>query len=174
MKALNRSLRISIMGLLIAFMSVGLTLETSIKKNSEYTKVLHFHTDYSFVELPPDDPYYREEPKPKWIYGRLPDELNSNLPNELTEEGYTMTTIHKRDFAELDSIFSSEPVEMGGVAKCMPVYRDILIFSKGKKVVKVVQLCFQCEQAHFVGPWENVSAFGQRGEYEKLKALLEK
>ena len=134
MKALNRSLRISIMGLLIAFMSVGLTLETSIKKNSEYTEVLHFHTDYTFVELPPDDQYYREEPKPKWIYGRLPNELNSNLARELTEEGYTMTKVHKRDFAELDSIFSCERVEISTYTKCMPVYRDILIFSKGKKV----------------------------------------
>jgi hypothetical protein len=173
MKVISQTtLRINLAVILMALISLGVTTNSNIKKESEYTEVLHFQNGY----LPDGTPSHDNEmgEQPKWVEDELPYELNPDLASELFHLGYTRSEVRKRDFAGLDSLFSCEDVDTKVVTDCLPIYRDILIFRKGKTVIKIVQLCFECSQAHFVGPWKGVSAFGQRGEYKKLKALLER
>ena len=175
MKTRHRTFCISILGLLIVFLGLGLTTNNAVKNEKEYTEVLHF----TYAYLPDGTPSYDIEyneigSQPIWLLDDLPNELNPNLASELFHIGYKRSEVRKRDFAELDAIFSCEPIDKKVMTDCFPIYRDLLIFRNAKRVIKIVQLCFDCNKAHFVGPWENVGAFGQRGEYEKLKALLDK
>lgn len=159
--------------LIFTFVSLSLSCNTTTKTDYGYTEVLHFQFENA-------SGVYYEEADPnanhneKWLYRELPNELNPDLASELFHLGYKRYEVRKRDFAELNAIFTCKPIENYSVTSCIPTYRDVLIFRKRKEVVKIVQLCFDCNQSHFIGPWANVKAFGQRGEFKKMKALLEK
>ncbi len=56
---------------------------------------------------------------------------------------------------------------------CLPVFRDILIFKKRHKVIGIVKICFGCEKAVIVGSQANTIGFGQDGDFQKLKKLLD-
>lgn len=169
---LNPALARNFSILLLAFISLSISCNTATKTDSEYTEVLHFQYDNASGD------YYEEEDpnanhNEKWLYRELPNDLNPDLASELFHLGYKRSEVRKRDFAQLDAIFVCAPVDNRIVTSCIPIYRDILIFRKRKEVIKIVQLCFECQQSHFIGPWKDISSFGQRGEFKKLKALLD-
>jgi len=55
---------------------------------------------------------------------------------------------------------------------CIPIFRDILVFKKGGKVIGLAKICFQCERCHFEGNNSNTEWFGLNAEFETLKTLL--
>lgn len=170
---LNSIITIKLSSLLLAFISLSISCNTATKTDSEYTEVLHFQYENEsgdYYEEADADASHNE----KWLYRDLPNELNPDLASELFHLGYKRSEVRKRDFAQLDAIFVCAPVNNHTMTDCIPIYRDILIFRKRKEVVKIVQLCFECQQSHFIGPWKDISSFGQRGEFKKLKAFLEK
>lgn len=142
----------------------------SLLKNN-YDQVLHFSYSIESEEVDFDN-----LGNSKWLTTALPDKLNRKLAEELFDLGYKRKEISKKRFVELNQVFSCKPVDVIVSSECLPIYRDILIFrdKRSKEVKYIVQVCFECSQANFVGVSENTGCFGQNGEFAELKKIIRK
>jgi len=86
--------------------------------------------------------------------------------------GYIKKEIQKNKFSEIDKIFIEKTVNESSSYACIPVYRDILVFKNKGKVIGIAKICFGCHQHRIIGTKINDENFGQNGDYEKLKILL--
>jgi hypothetical protein len=57
---------------------------------------------------------------------------------------------------------------------CIPIYRDILVFKRHKTIIGVAKICLECSMHSITGTTINTIGFGQSGDYEKLKLILDK
>jgi hypothetical protein len=89
-----------------------------------------------------------------------------------TEYGYNKQMIPAAFHDSIDTIFSEKNPGNSWVAACEPIYKDILIFKQSNKIVGVAKLCFECRQHQIIGSVANTEMFGQDGDWEKLKMLL--
>jgi hypothetical protein len=110
---------------------------------------------------------------PDYLLRRVPKELDPKLPKKLKKYGYTRTTLDSSVCMNIDSILIQKPhPEVSYLTECSPVYRDILIFKKDKKITGIAQICFSCDQFYFVGNVIKSEGFGQYEELRKLKKVL--
>lgn len=90
----------------------------------------------------------------------------------LSKNGFVENKLDSTLFDQLNDIFVEKPANSHISNSCSPTFRDVLIFRKYNKVIGIVKICFQCNEAYFVGANHNTLHFGVFGEYEKLKLLL--
>ena len=57
---------------------------------------------------------------------------------------------------------------------CIPIYRDILVFKRNKTIIGVVKICLECSMHSITGTTINTIGFGQSGDYDSLKSILDK
>ncbi|MBD3905661.1 hypothetical protein NAL32_14535 [Chryseobacterium sp. Ch-15] len=102
-------------------------------------------------------------------------------PNNITDQeflkfikkiGYSKNEVDSTKFKALNKIFVEKPEEDMEARACSPVYRDILIFKKDKKVNGIVKICFNCHQYRIFGTNANTQNFGSNTDYFQLKDLL--
>lgn len=99
---------------------------------------------------------------------------DSTFISYLEEIGYLKNKISDADFISFNKIFCNRTHDKALYAACTPIYRDILIFKNQNKIIGMAKICFDCGQFNIVGTKENVSDFGQSGDFEKLNQLLSK
>jgi len=82
------------------------------------------------------------------------------------------TVIPRAVYPQINDIFKESDLVNESGTTCEPVYRNIYVFRKKRKVSGVAKLCYSCEKSVFSGTNANTQNFGSRGEYYKLKKLL--
>lgn len=88
----------------------------------------------------------------------------------LERNGFVKKTIPVDNHSELRTVLRSQ-FGMGFLfsTKCLPIYRDIIIFKKNNKVSGIAKICFECGQHQFIGNSLDDSNFYN---YDGLEELL--
>ena len=170
---MKRTDYLSIVFIAILLATVGCASNRSSTAEINFDQIVHFKYDkekfgeVDFGAVSVDDPTPLLVP--------LADNSFANLSAKLERHGFDSSEVDEGYFPEINALFDCE--EYNGprlVAECIPVYRDILVFRKSERIIKVAQICFDCDKIEFIGDWQNAGAFGQRGEFQKLENLLNK
>ncbi len=92
---------------------------------------------------------------------------------------YFITEIGKYDFikynvesifhSEIKEIFKERCITQGEFTSCAKIYRDILIFKNDNRLAGICKICFECNDAYFLGTESNTINFGNNGEFSDLK-----
>lgn len=107
------------------------------------------------------------------ILGDIPKSISDlEFINKLEKVGYKRTRIDKSKFDSIDNIFVEKSATEYMETACIYVYRDILIFKKGDKVVGTAKVCFSCMAKQIHGTTANTVYFGQEGDYVRLERIL--
>ena len=109
------------------------------------------------------------------IIDNKPESLTDTIfINSLESPNFKKTEIESKLFEDFKNIFREKIFENIIGTMCLPVYRDILIFKKNKKIVGIAKICFHCGHNYIVGTKAKTDYFGHGGDYEKLSKLLNK
>lgn len=106
-----------------------------------------------------------------------PYELNDKRFYEiLNQQRFSKKIILSKDVSSLREIFRPVFHIVLGIKKCIPSYRDILIFKKNNSIVGVSKICFDCNQYRIVGNDTYLFAenFGSDEDFEALNKILKK
>lgn len=147
------------------------------KKFFDYDEI-----DYYRIDIPEDSEsdLYENMNKSKTdklkyevIVNETPNNINDqDFLNYMEDIGYSKKTINPLNFERLNKIFSEKPEEEMTVAKCIPIFRDILIFSKNKKISGMMKICFDCHQYRILGTNAKTENFGTDNDYSQLWKIL--
>lgn len=112
-------------------------------------------------------------------YGVVIDEIPKDIHDQeflkdMSRMGYEKKEIDSSNFKYFNKIFVEKPENLMTFAKCIPIYRDILIFKKNKKITRMVKICFSCHQYRIFGAKGNTQNFGSDEDYKKLWSILNK
>lgn len=112
--------------------------------------------------------------KYKLIIDETPTNINDlEFLNYMNKIGYSKKEIDTSKFKQMDKVFIEKTESTGYTAACIPVFRDILIFKKRRKVVGIVKICFECHQYRIIGTNANIDNFGSDSDYDQLGRILE-
>ncbi len=113
--------------------------------------------------------------KSNLISDDFPEKLSDiNFENQLVDLGFKKKKISNSDFGNINKIFVEKTFQDGVDYACIPVYRDILIFKKRKRIIGFSKICFNCNQYHMIGSNGNTDNFGYDNDYENLGKILDK
>ncbi len=143
----------------------------------DYDEIEYYHIDYDEKE--------NQILIPKNLKSKI-KKLNLNLElgdiqndikdvdfiNKLENIGFIKKEIDKSNFNEINEIFIEKKVKNPKYMKCLPIFRDILVFKKKGKIIGISKICFSCLQNQIIGTKSITENFGQDGDYEKLKDIL--
>jgi hypothetical protein len=87
--------------------------------------------------------------------------------------GFEKEIIDPKKYEALANLFSKRQPTKPIQPTCKSGYTDILVFRNKGKFMGSVKLNFECQRHQMVGQRYNDADFGQSGEYEALKKLLE-
>jgi len=76
-------------------------------------------------------------------------------------------------YEDFNSIFCERKHDKHLLAACKANYLDVLVFYQGSKKTGIAKICFHCGKSKISGTLRNVNEFGQSGDFEKLKKLLQ-
>ena len=153
------------------------------KKFFDYDEIDHFHLNKTenntVVKL--DLLYFMRLPskfdslKIGVIFNNIPTYVpDLNFIKLLETIGYQKIVIDKSKFASINKIFVEKSVKELYETGCRNIFRDILLFKKGNKIVGTAKICFTCGAHQIKGTNRNTENFGQDGDYKKLESLLRK
>lgn len=143
----------------------------------EYNQLDYYHTDIKddrILEL------YHNQDKSKIdkfkygiITGEVPDKITDQEFLKFIEKiGYSKKEIDSSNFETLNKIFIEKPEEDRSAASCTPIFRDILIFKKDKKITGIAKICFSCHHYRIVGTNADTKFFGSDNDYRQLWKIL--
>lgn len=143
----------------------------------EYDEVIHY-----FIEMKEDEFHdlvmkdrltSKEKLLLEIIEDRVPETMkDTTVIDKLKNIGYTSQKIPTKRLSSLDRIFCERfHSELVGY-KCIPIYRDILVFKKQQQTIGIAKICFECDKNHIIGTDKNTEAFGQSGDYKRLYKVL--
>lgn len=75
--------------------------------------------------------------------------------------------------SKISHLFSLRKAKHSLAPTCKSDYKDILIFREKNIIVGMAKISFDCKRHQMIGERYNDSKFGQSGEYEELKKILE-
>ena len=108
------------------------------------------------------------------LLGPRPKSLSdTTLLKDLLSLGFVKKEVPAEKFASLNRIFCERKRLESVATTCIPVYRDILVFKRDNQIVGTAKICFGCRYHVIAGTDRNTSDFGQPGDYEELKKLLQ-
>jgi hypothetical protein len=87
--------------------------------------------------------------------------------------GFTEKTLNKSENEKLSVIFSKHDATSPAATPAQPVYRDVLIFRRGGRVVGMAKLDMAAQKSHIIGSRYNTLDFGRAGEFAQLRPLLQ-
>jgi len=136
----------------------------------QYDRVEHYYIGIAKgVPLPK---LTGEENKKLSLLTRESDSFDTTIFSNLHVLGYVQTDLPGELFSRLNEIFCFRKHETISIGRCMPVFRDILLFKKDNRIVGTARICFDCGEHVITGTPINTEAFGQSGDYGKLYELL--
>lgn len=90
------------------------------------------------------------------------------------EQNFERINFSSEDVVSFKSLINENVFSKNKLNKCFPIYRDVLILKNSKKVIGIVNICFDCDMYHI--KYQNENKIIQRvGNIEgnQLKTLLE-
>lgn len=147
------------------------------KQFFDYNKLDHYYIDTSDSSIlslyNSQDKSKIDKIKYEVIAGETPNDITDQEFLKFIEKiGYSKSKVDSSKFKALNKIFIEKPEEDMEVRACAPVYRDILIFKKDKKINGIMKICFNCHQYRIFGTNANTKNFGSNTDYFQLKDLL--
>ena len=102
-----------------------------------------------------------------------PHSINDTLfVAELENIGFAKNQVDRKKFKRINELFKEKEVEESIANDCVAVYRDILIFRKNHKIIGMAKICFRCNQHKIYGTSLNTWNFGQDGDYNRFRKIL--
>ena len=109
------------------------------------------------------------------ILGETPKNLTDlDFIKNLDKIGFFEEIIGEEKHSGIRNIFKEKKIQDDYAIGCAPVFRDILLFYKNKKIIGIAKICFTCQQNIIIGTNANTDFFGHNGDYKKLYTLLNK
>lgn len=143
-----------------------------------------FFTDFDTVEyysLKNDSLIDFEKPEDSTTIEIFNDDYPYDLNDKrfyeiLNQQRFSKKIILSQDVSSLREIFKPSLYFVLGVPKCLPSYRDILIFKKNNSFVGISKICFECNQYYIFGneTYLLVDNFGSDEDFEALNKILKK
>lgn len=111
-------------------------------------------------------------------YGIVVDYIPNDLGdlyflNVLEQIGYSKRIVPRAKYSRIDSVFTEKRPGRYEEMGCTYVFRDILLFKKKDKIIGIAKICFGCQGHDILGAAVKTKYFGQDGDYERLKMVLE-
>jgi hypothetical protein len=136
----------------------------------QYDRVEHYYIGIAKgVPLPK---LSNEENKRLALLTRESDPFDTTIFFNLHVLGYVQTDLPGELFSRLNEIFCFRKHQTISIGRCMPVFRDILLFNKDNRIVGTARICFECGEHVITGTPIHTETFGQSGDYRKLYELL--
>ena len=79
----------------------------------------------------------------------LPDTSLTRIESEINKF-YTKKKLNKKTVEGLQNIYSNEMHFKLSENKCLPIYRDILVFRNKNGITGVSKICFECDMSYSV------------------------
>ncbi len=98
---------------------------------------------------------------------------DKNFIKNLDKLNPKMNNVDSKNFGELNRIFSERKNIDEDIASCKPSYQNILVFKKSDTITGIAKICFDCKRFYIIGTKRNTESFGQLGDLEKLKQIIE-
>ncbi|GGG44148.1 hypothetical protein [Epilithonimonas arachidiradicis] len=109
------------------------------------------------------------------IVGETPENINNNnFTDDIIKVGFKKSEIESKDFQSITQLFSESTERDGLYFTCIPIFRDILVFKKNKRIIGAAKICFGCNRNQIIGTKANTNNFGQGKDYEMLSLILNK
>ena len=144
--------------------------DTACTPYFQYDQVEHYYIGIAKgVPLPK---LSNEENKRLALLTRESDPFDTTIFSHLPVLGFIRTDLPAGLFSQLNEIFCYRKHKSILISRCMPVFRDILLFKKDNRIVGTARICFDCGQHVITGTTINTEGFGQSGDYGKLYNLL--
>jgi hypothetical protein len=147
------------------------------KKFFDYDQIDHFFNDFdankfwALTYTPNISPI--DSIKGGVLSRRIPKGINDTFfVAKLEKAEFKKSIVDKSKFSKIDEIFAEKNLLFDSTTKCVPIFRDILIFRKSGKIVGIAKICFRCGQNEIFGTSANTNDFGQNGDYERLETIL--
>ena len=144
-----------------------------------FDQVDHYHTSIS-------DAYVKslyEKPDKKRTDLAMLQIIGGNVPvsgadtvfiRNMDILGFSEKTLDKSENEQLSKIFSKQEPASPAPPAAQPVYRDVLIFRRGGRVIGMAKLDMASGKSHIIGSRYNTLDFGRAGEFAQLRPILEK
>ena len=94
--------------------------------------------------------------------------------DSLNQKAYTNIKVKPNLLEPLREFFKDKSHQEALYTNCIPWYSDILVFKKNNTITGVAKVNFKCMQHNIIGSMTNTEEFGQSGDYDSLKTLLNK
>lgn len=146
----------------------------------DFDEVVHYQIDIS------DKDYYdlirkdKTSNKTKLLSVFLQDEVpisdqaKLEFQSAIKSERVIENVIDSKYYDELRTkIFAERKCGVMTVTACVPLYRDIFVFSKNKKETGIVKICFGCDQVSFSEGNFIYDCFGNGDEFVRIINIIE-
>lgn len=149
------------------------------KKYFDYDQIDYYSADFEEDKIKELDDNQEKSKVDKYKYTVLIEDTPETMADldflhYMKEIGFTKKQIDRSKFKQINNIFVEKTPSEGYSAACVPVFRDILIFKKDKKVVGIAKICFGCHQYRIIiGTDANTENFGMDNDYENLGNILD-
>jgi len=97
-------------------------------------------------------------------------EISKDFLNSLDKSYWIKRDVSKNKLSELEQIYYDG--FNFARSKCIPVYRDILVFKQADSILGVSKICFECELQQTIDHYGDQKKF-DNNDFEKLKQILE-
>ena len=142
-------------------------------KHFEFDNVEHYHIDISdekvYERAFKSDKSYEETLFESILVENYPAVIDKNFIMKLEEIYPIKQKIDNSKLFELKEIYCNK-INFGK-SKCIPIYRDVLVFKQKDSIVGVSKICFGCEMQYTINKSGEQKEF-DNNDFKKLKKIL--
>jgi len=145
----------------------------------DFDEVVHYQIDISeedYYKLKKEDTISRQTQLLEvFLEWESPsnDKDKADFQEAVNSDRVLKKVVNSKYYDELRTgIFTEKKCDEITVTSCLPLYRDIFVFSKGEKETEIVKICFDCKQVSFSKGIFIYDCFGMNGEFKRLKEII--
>ena len=143
----------------------------------EFDQADHYHISLSEDDLQKLDQANNDQ-KAQLKKGIIFEDFPENVADtffikNLKAMGFIKKEIPNQKLTVMHDLFKENSTFVREVARCEPEFKDIVVFRNKSKIAGIAKLCFECDKHWIVGSRVSIEDFGQHGEFEALKKLLD-
>jgi Tfp pilus assembly PilM family ATPase len=97
--------------------------------------------------------------------------LDKDFETKLKRAYNLESTANENQKTQINEIYKSKVLPRISETKCLPVFRDILIFKKNDRITGVSKICFDCNMDFTIDSLGNLGELDTDG-FNKLKEIL--
>lgn len=155
----------------IIFSFLVLFFFINAKKNNEYDNIIIYKLKYEKRNHKSNGHSLRY----KIIHGNLTHkDINDNFENNLQKFGYIRPKHSEIKYKQIyNKLNSFEYGTSKHEVSCLQTYRDVFIYKKHNKIVKIIKICTSCYANEVITPESESMLLMDFSDYNSLKELFE-